>query len=199
MSFLFAETLRKLRTAKGLSQQDLAERMFVTRTAVVRWETGRRLPDIPMLSRLSNVLGEDFYMLLDAASQSDDYPNVIVVDDMKLELSGELPVLEEVLPNATITGFTQPAEAIEFAKANRIALAFLDIELRNFSGLKLCRELLAINPRTNIVFLTAHIEYSYDAWGTGASGFMLKPLTPEGTREQLKNLRYPFWSGSTNL
>ena len=46
MSFLFAETLRKLRTAKGLSQQDLAERMFVTRTAVVRWETGLRLPDI---------------------------------------------------------------------------------------------------------------------------------------------------------
>ena len=32
------------------------------------------------------------------------------------------------------------------------------------SGLDLCRTLLAINPRTNVVYLTAHIEYSFDAW-----------------------------------
>lgn len=59
-------------------------------------------------------------------------------------------------------------------------------------GLDLCRELIAFNPCTNVVYLTAYMEYAFDAWSTGASGFMLKPITPEGVRAQLKNLRYPF-------
>ena len=63
------------------------------------------------------------------------------------------------------------------------------------SGLDLCRTLLEINPRTNIVFLTAYPDYSLDAWKTEASGFMVKPLTPEGVKEQLKKLRYPFRAG----
>lgn len=67
------------------------------------------------------------------------------------------------------------------------------------SGLDVCRELLEINPRTNVVYLTAYSGYSLDAWSTGASGFMLKPLTPEGIREQLKNLRYPFWTGGNRV
>ena len=39
------------------------------------------------------------------------------------------------MPNATITGFIWPLEAIEYAKINRIALAILDIELGTASGL----------------------------------------------------------------
>ena len=63
------------------------------------------------------------------------------------------------------------------------------------SGLELCRTLLEINPRTNVVFLTAYSDYAVDAWNTGASGFMLKPITPEGVQEQLQKLRYPFFLG----
>ena len=195
MSMLFAETLRKLRTARGLSQRELAERMFVTRPTVARWENGTRLPDAIMISRLSRCLDIDVTTLLSVAVESDDAPNVIMVDDQKIILNGGLPVLEEVLPNAVVTGFTRPSEAIEYAKANRVALAFLDIELGKTSGLDLCRTLLEINPRTNVVFLTAYSGYSLDAWSTGASGFMLKPLTPEGVRAQLNNLRYQFVIG----
>jgi transcriptional regulator with XRE-family HTH domain len=195
MSKFFGETLRKLRTGKDLSQQALAERMYVTRSTVARWENGSRLPDTMMISRLSQCLGTDINTLLSAAAESDDTPNVIMVDDRKIFLSGALPILEEVMPNAVITGFTRPSEAIEFAKANRIALAFLDIEMGTTNGLDLCRTLLTLNPRTNVVFLTAYIEYSFDAWSTGASGFLLKPVTTEAVRVQLKHLRYPFALG----
>ena len=99
------------------------------------------------------------------------------------------------MPNATVTGFTRVSEAIEYAKANRVALAFLDIEMGKMSGLELCRALLEINPRTNVVYLTAYSDYAVDAWGTGASGFMRKPITQEGVQAQLKNLRYPFSLG----
>ena len=195
MNTLFAETLKKLRAESELSQRELAKRMYVTRSTVARWENGSRLPDAAMLSRLAECLGVDVGTLLSAATKSDEAPNVIMVDDRKVILSGGLPVLEEVMPNATIVGFTRPAEAVEYARNNRVVLAFLDIELGNASGLDLCRTLTDINPRTNVVFLTAYAEYSLDAWGTGASGFMVKPVTTEGVREQLERLRYPLPMG----
>ena len=195
MSQTFSKTLKKLRTERGLSQQALANKMFVTRPTIARWESGTRLPDAMMIKRLAEILGVNIDFLLSAAAQSDECPNVIMVDDRKLVLTGGLPILEEALPNATVTGFTNADEAIEYAKRNNISLAFLDIEIRNMSGFDLCKILLEINPRTNIIFLTAYADYSLDAWGTGASGFMLKPITLEAVKEQLKNLRYPFFIG----
>lgn len=192
MNAPFAETLKRLRTDSGLSQRELASRMYVTRSTVARWENGSRLPDAAMISRLAQCLNVSVGVLLSAAAESDESPNVIIVDDRKAILSGGLPVLEEAMPNATIAGFTRPTEAVEYAKSNRIALAFLDIELGKASGLDLCRTLLDINPRTNVVFLTAYAEYSLDAWETGASGFMVKPITANGIRDQLERLRYPF-------
>ena len=195
MNTFFSETLKQIRTEKELTQRELAELMYVNRSTIARWENGSRLPDVVMISRLAHCLGIDVNTLMRVAAQSDDAPNVIVVEDRKIILAGELSVVEEVMPNATITGFTRPSEAIEYAKANRIALAFLDIELGKTNGLELCRRLLEINPRTNVIYLTAYIEYAFDAWSTGASGFMLKPITAQGVQAQLKNLRYPFSSG----
>ena len=195
MNTVFAKTLRKLRTKKGLTQRDLAERLYVTRTSVNRWENGSRLPDAAMILKLSETLDVDINILFNAAAESDTSPNVIMVDDNRIVLTGGLPILEAVMPNATITGFTKPMDAIEYAKANRVSLAFLDIEMGNVSGLDVCGELLQINPRTNVVFLTAYPSYAINAWETGASGFMLKPITADGVRAQLKKLRYPFSSG----
>ena len=195
MSMLFADNLKELRAEKNLSQRDLAQRMFVTRSTVARWESGSRLPDASMIYRLAECLDVNVDRLLSAAAQSDDSPTVILVDDSKIILTGGLPILEEALPNATVIGFTKPSEAIDFARANSVALAFLDIELGTSTGLDLCRALLEINPRTNVVYLTAYGEYSIDAWSTGASGFMLKPISVEGVQAQLKNLRHPFSLG----
>ena len=195
MNNLFAETLRTLRTERGISQVQLGEQMFVNQSTVARWENGSRLPDVAMITRLSEVLDVTVGTLLSAAVESDDAPNVILVDDNKFILSDGIAVLEEVFPTAAITGFIWPQEAIEYAKMNRVALAILDIELGIASGLDLCSTLLEINPHTNVVYLTAYPEYSLDAWNTEACGFMVKPLTPEGVRSQLKKLRYPIMGG----
>ena len=198
MSMLFANNLRDLRTEKNISQRELADRMFVTRSTVARWESGSRLPDASMIYRLAECLDVNVDRLLSAAVESDESPNVILVDDSRIILTGGLPVLEAALPNATIVGFTMPSEAIQYAKANSVALAFLDIELGTTSGFEVCRALLQVNPRTNVVYLTAYGEYSIDAWNTGASGFMLKPITVEGVQAQLKNLRHPFSLGGAD-
>ena len=192
---IFAENLRYLREKKGLSRKELGAKMYVSHSTIARWENGTRLPDAAMILRLSKFLGTDANILLQLAAQSDETPNIIMVDDNSVILSDGLVVMEEVLPNANIMGFIWPQEAIDYAKANRVDLAILDIEMGNSSGLELCHTLLEINPTTNVVFLTAYADYSLDAWKTEASGFILKPLTPEGVKEQLKKLRYPFSRG----
>ena len=184
MNGIFAENLRKLREERGLSQKQLGDQMFVNHSTIARWENGSRLPDASMIFRLSKCLGVGTNTLFQLAARS------------KVILSDGLAVLEEVIPDATITGFIWPLEAIEYAKMNRVELAVLDIEMGKSSGLELCRTLHEINPTTNVVFLTAYADYSLDAWKTEASGFLLKPLTTEGVKEQLKRLRYPFSMGS---
>ncbi len=197
MNMQFAQTLKNLRKEKGLSQQELADKMFVTRSTIARWENGSRLPDIAMIQRLSECIDENINTLLNAATESDEAPHIILLDDTKIVLAGGLPVLEDVFPNASIIGFTRPSEAIEYAKAHRVSLVFLDIELGVTNGLDLCKRFIEINPHINVIYLTAYSDYSLDAWKTGASGFMLKPITADGVREQLKHLRYPFNHGSS--
>ena len=198
MNTAFAKTLRKLRENKGLTQYQLGNQMFVNHSTIARWENGTRLPDATMITRLASVLGADANSLFQMADKSDESPNIILMDDSKVILTQGMAVLEEVMPNATVAGFIWPQEAIEYAKANHVALAVLDIELGTASGLDLCKTLLEINPRTNIVFLTAYADYALGAWETEACGFMLKPMTPEGVREQLKKMRYPFSMGGTD-
>ena len=188
----FAETLKKLRTLKDISQRELAEKIFVNRSVISKWENGYNLPDIFMIKRICKVLDVNEHDLIKILLDGDGELNVIILDDRKIVVKGSLPVIEEVLPNANIVGFTQASEAIEFAQKNKISLAFLDIELGKTNGLDLCKKFLEINPRTNIIFLTAYVEYSFEAWSTGASGYLLKPITAENLRAQLKNLRYPL-------
>ena len=198
MNRILAETLRKLRMEKGLSQTELGKLMFVGQSTVARWENGSRLPDAAMIPRLANCLGVEVNTLFHLAAQSEEPPNVILVDDSRVILSNGVSVLEAVLPDAVVTGFIWPQKAIDYAKMHPIALAIVDIELGTASGLDLSRTLLEINPRTNVVFLTSYPEYALDAWGTEASGFMVKPLTPESIREQLKKLRFPFLTGGVD-
>ena len=58
------DVLLELRTKNGLSQDDLAEKVFVTRQAVSRWETGETVPNTETLKRLSNIYGVSINTLL---------------------------------------------------------------------------------------------------------------------------------------
>ena len=52
----FGEQLRKAREEKGMTQQTLAEQLFVTRQAVSKWECGERYPDLPTTKKISEAL-----------------------------------------------------------------------------------------------------------------------------------------------
>ena len=52
----FGEQLRKAREAKGMTQQSLAEQLYVTRQSVSRWECGDRYPDLLTTKKISQIL-----------------------------------------------------------------------------------------------------------------------------------------------
>lgn len=187
----FGESLRRLRMEKNLTQQQLAERLHVDRTSVASWETGRHLPDVATISQIAGALGVDVPALMDASDIANGAPNVLLVDDKPIILDGGVLTLREVMPGARVIGFSEPADVLAFFKANPVALVFLDIEMGLTNGVDLCRELLRLSPRTNVIYLTAFPEYALDAWETGASGFLVKPLEPEKVLRELSRLRYP--------
>lgn len=58
------DILLKLRTEKGLSQEELAEKVYVTRQAVSRWETGETVPGTETLKLLSRLFDVSINTLL---------------------------------------------------------------------------------------------------------------------------------------
>ena len=58
------DVLHELRTRSGLSQDDLAEKVFVTRQAVSRWENGETVPNTETLKLLSKIFNVSINTLL---------------------------------------------------------------------------------------------------------------------------------------
>ncbi len=60
----FSEKLKELRKQKGISQEQLAEKIYVSRQAITKWESGNGLPDIENLIAISSLFNESLDSLL---------------------------------------------------------------------------------------------------------------------------------------
>lgn len=60
----FGEKLKQLREEKGMTQQTIAEKLYVTRQAVSRWECGARYPDILTAKKIAQILNVSMDELL---------------------------------------------------------------------------------------------------------------------------------------
>ena len=60
----FHETLQKLRKQKGLTQEELAEVLYVSRAAISKWESGTAVPESEKLITISNYFGVSVDYLL---------------------------------------------------------------------------------------------------------------------------------------
>lgn len=66
------EKIREARTRAGLSQEQLAQKLRVSRSAVAKWETGKGLPDVENLKALSQLLHVTIDQLLDDSETTFD-------------------------------------------------------------------------------------------------------------------------------
>ena len=71
---LFSEKILKLRRMRGLSQDEAAELIGVSRQALSRWETGTALPDASNIAKICRVFDVSADYLLNDEEQSDALP-----------------------------------------------------------------------------------------------------------------------------
>lgn len=117
---------------------------------------------------------------------------IITTDDEKAPLQMLTKAVEEACPQATICAFSNANEAYEYSKENRIDIAFLDIQMRQMSGLELAKKIQQTNPKVNVIFVTGFAEYGIDAVQLHASGYLEKPVDADDIRKAMENLLYPI-------
>lgn len=73
----FGEKLKNLRGQNGITQDELAEKLYVTRTAVSKWENDRGLPTIDTMKQIAELFG----VTLDELVSDDDVRSARLADE----------------------------------------------------------------------------------------------------------------------
>ncbi len=115
---------------------------------------------------------------------------VLLVDDEELQLIRLKESVEQVLKGVEIYSYTNPVKALEENKDRNIDIAFLDIEMPKINGIKLAKSLKQINPKINIIFVTAYDNYALEAMKIHASGYVTKPVNANRIKDEIDALRY---------
>ncbi|WP_208589495.1 helix-turn-helix domain-containing protein [Gracilibacillus suaedae] len=89
----FAEKLKKERKRKSWSQEELAEKLFVSRQSVSKWENGQNFPNIEIIIKLSDLFG----VTIDELLRSDDELKEKLINDSKQLAHPKLKELFDVL------------------------------------------------------------------------------------------------------
>ncbi len=114
------------------------------------------------------------------------------IDDQKNVAEEVAKIMSEIDPGGTHKAFTKIEDALQFVEETKPDVAWLDIEMPEMSGLELSMKVKKRSPKTNIVFVTGHEKFTYQAFQLHASGFVLKPATKEALQRELDNLRTPI-------
>ena len=118
---------------------------------------------------------------------------IIAVDDEKIALEALSGAIKFIVTEDEVVSFRYPEDALEYAKENFCDIAFLDIEMVGMNGVELAEELKKYNSEINIVFCTGYGNYRDAAFDLHASGYLMKPITPEKVKKELENLRRPIY------
>ncbi len=78
----FGMFIQELRKEKGMTQKDLAEKLFLSDKAVSKWERGQSLPDVGLLEPLADLLGVTVTELLRGEQMGQEPMNRGEVEDL---------------------------------------------------------------------------------------------------------------------
>lgn len=99
----FNEKLHELRKGKGLTQEELAEALYVSRTAISKWESGRGYPSIDSLKEISKFFSVTIDDLLSgekliSIAEKENKSNLQNICDLLLGIVDLMSVLLIILP-----------------------------------------------------------------------------------------------------
>ena len=124
---------------------------------------------------------------------------IFAVDDEEIQLAHITDCMEKIMPNGELKCFASSFDALSAVKNGaRPEICLLDIHMDGIDGIELAKEIKKYCPKSNIIFCTGYSEYAVDAFGLGASGYLLKPVSAEDLKDQIEMLRYPVKQHSSS-
>lgn len=142
----FSEKLQELRKSRGLTQEELAEALFVSRTAISKWESGRGYPSIDSLKEISKFFSVSIDELLSGEklvtiAEKDNKANLRSVCDLLFGIVDLMTITLVVLPlyPNLIDGYYYSVNLLAYTQTslfNRLIYGFLFASLMLIGGLK---------------------------------------------------------------
>ena len=119
----FGEKLQELRKNRGLTQEELAQALFVSRTAVSKWESGRGYPSIDSLKEISKYFSVTIDDLLSGEklltiAETENRANIRKVCGMLMGMADLFSFLLIVLPlyPKTVDGFVYSVNLLAYGE-----------------------------------------------------------------------------------
>lgn len=142
----FSEKLQELRKSRGLTQEELAEALFVSRTAISKWESGRGYPSIDSLKEISKFFSVSIDELLSGEklvtiAEKENKANLRSVCDLLFGIVDLMTITLVVLPlyPNLIDGHYYSVNLLAYTQTslfNRLIYGFLFASLMLIGGLK---------------------------------------------------------------
>lgn len=106
---------------------------------------------------------------------------IILVEDHQLVRKSLRTLLELDQRIEVIAEASNGSEAVDLAKIHRPDIFIMDIAMSKLNGIEATKLILKINPKSNILFLTAHTDDGYilHARNLKVSGYLLKQCSPD--------------------
>lgn len=122
----FGEKLQELRKKKGLTQEELAEALYVSRTAVSKWESGRGYPNIDSLKEISKFFSVSIDELLSgekllSIAEKENKSNIKNMCDLLfgiVDLFSLILIILPLYPN-TIDDFVYSVNLLNYAQTSK--------------------------------------------------------------------------------
>ena len=118
-----SEKIQKLRKEHNLTQEQLAEQLFVSRTAVSKWETGRGMPSMESLQMIAKL----FNITLDDLLRAEEVIT-IAENENKENISRFASLIDGIFNTTAIVGLLLPLYKVEL---NNV---FYSVPLHQFQG-----------------------------------------------------------------
>lgn len=114
--------------------------------------------------------------------------DILIVDDEPLARQRLARMVSALEGYRVVAAVGSAAEAYAAVQAHDPDLVLLDIQMPGEDGLSAARTLEALDDPPAIVFCTAYDQYALEAFGTNASGYLLKPVSREALLDALSRI-----------
>lgn len=150
----FSEKLQELRKSRGLTQEELAKELYVSRTAISKWESGRGYPNIDSLKEISGFFSVSIDELLSSdklvyIAEKESGSKVIKLCDLLFGIVDLMTIALILLPlyPSQISNFVYSVNLFAYADISKVNWS---IHLAMFSSLVLLGAIKVITNQAKI-------------------------------------------------